>query len=86
MFRQEFPAIFENSDQLDYPIQTPEPLINLTDEEIARLAGRFVMIAMASEFMPGGVIPVEELATLKAAMGTIEAGDAAKFRENAQNN
>jgi hypothetical protein len=53
-------------------------------EKIGQFAGRLattVFLAHEAVLMPGA-----EIATLEGAMALIEAGDAAKFRKNAQNN
>jgi hypothetical protein len=52
-------------------------------EKIGRFAGR---VATTIVLTHGYVMPGGEIATLNGAMAMAEVADAAKFRENAQNN
>jgi hypothetical protein len=56
----------------------------ITTEDAGRIAGRLAMIGIA--YNTAVVMPGAELATLEAVLVSIDAAEAAKYRENAQNN
>jgi hypothetical protein len=56
----------------------------LTAEDAGRIAGRLAMIGIA--YNTAVVMPGAELATLEAVIASMDAVEAAKYRENAQNN
>jgi hypothetical protein len=56
----------------------------LTTEDAGRIAGRLAMIGIA--YNTAVVMPGAELATLEGVLVTLDAAEAAKYRENAQNN
>jgi hypothetical protein len=77
-------ALYEGS-QLDYEVQTPEPIY--TAEEVGQLTGRLVMIALAPNLLPAGTaMPEGELSTLEAALVTVNAADTEQARKNAKYN
>jgi hypothetical protein len=56
----------------------------ITPEDAGRIAGRLAMIGIA--YNTAVVMPGAELATLEGVLVTLDAAEAAKYRENAQNN